>query len=377
MNVLAVYDISSSSVAGAHVVRTDAAPVMLASARTNIPLQDDINMSRFVEEGVKHLGQIVEQIKAKDAHHPTHIQVILASPWYVSQTRTIVYKQEKAFTCTSKLVDGLVDREVEAILAEGGSFGPDSVVVEKQISSILLNGYETSTPFGKHATSLELFLSVTVAPKPVLERFTDVLQRGYGTRTISFTTSPFATYVVMRDVMPSLAESIIIDVGEEITDVAFIKGGIMLYQHSFPVGTFELYRTLASIGRHTTAEAHSMLEAYRLGKLDTSAVVPVEKAIEAFLGTWRAAFREILEGGHYGFCVPSQCTVTADPKFQQLFTRVLTTDEFLKHRCTVGEVTVKYLDESVLAELVRTADQTALDVPLATAAVFAGQTVHL
>jgi hypothetical protein len=177
MNVLAVYDISSSSVAGAHVVRTDAAPVMLASARTNIPLQDDINMSRFVEEGVKHLGQIVEQIKAKDAHHPTHIQVILASPWYVSQTRTIVYKQEKAFTCTSKLVDGLVDREVEAILAEGGSFGSDSVVVEKQISSILLNGYETSTPFGKHATSLELFLSVTVAPKPVLERFTDVLQR--------------------------------------------------------------------------------------------------------------------------------------------------------------------------------------------------------
>lgn len=373
-NVFAVYDLSSSSVAGAHILRTDTTPVMLASARRHAQLQGDLNVQRFVEEEVKHLSDVITKVKAKDLHHPSHIQVILASPWYSSQTRTIVYKKEKPFVCTTKLIDQLVEAEIERMLREEvgsfGVFGSESVVVEKQISAIKLNGYQTSTPYGKHASTIELFLSLTIAPKPVLDRFTDTLRRAYGTRDIAYTTSPFAAFVVMRDLDTASDEGIIIDIGEEITDVAFIKSGTMLYQHSFPVGTFGLYRELVQGGSHTITEAMTMLETYRLGKLTPAAAAVVDRAITTYLATWQTAFREVLEGGRYGFCLPSQCVVSADPKFEQLFTQVLTTDEFIKHRCAVGETKVTYLSEDVLGSLVRAADHAIFDTALATGALY-------
>jgi hypothetical protein len=380
-NVFAVYDISSSSVAGAHVLRTDTTPVVLASARSDAPLQEEMDMERFVEEGVKHLGDVVVRIKNADVHHPSHIQVVLASPWYSSQTRTVVYKKETPFIATNKLVDSLVEAEIAEILKkEAGAFvafGDQSVVVERQISAIKLNGYQTGTPFGKHAVTLELFLTVTIAPKPILDRFTDVLRRAYGTRDIAFTTSPFTTFVVMRDIHPSSEEAVIIDVGEEITDVAFIKGGIMLYQHSFPVGTFGLYRALAGRSANTTRESMALLEAYRLGKLSSSAGKTVETAISAFITHWQSWFHQILEGGHYGFCLPSQCIVTADPRFQVLFTEALATDEFLKHSCAIDKSKVTYINEETLSGHVRTSDQTALDIPIATGALYVDRVIQV
>lgn len=373
-NVFAVYDVSSSSVAGAHVLRTAQTPIILASVRSDAPLQEEMDMQRFVEEGVKHLTEVVAQVRAKDVHQPSHIQVVLASPWYSSQTRTILYKKDETFMCTQKLVDSLVDTEVARMLKEEegafGAFGSQSIVVEKQLSTIKLNGYHTNAPFGKHATTLELFLTITIAPKPVLERFTDVLRRAYGTRDISYTTSPFTTFVVMRDLDPAHDDALIIDVGEEITDVAFIKHGTMLYQHSFPVGTFGLYRAIAQNSTSTAVESMTVLEAYRLGKLSTAAAVSVETAIASFLKEWQKWFHEILESGQYGFCLPSQCVVTADARFQQLFTHILTSDEFLKHNCTAGGGKVVYMNEEMLGAHIRTPDQSALDIPIATAAVY-------
>jgi hypothetical protein len=331
-------------------------------------------MQRFVEESVKHLTEVATRVRAADVHHPDHIQVVLASPWYSSQTRTVVYKKDASFICTQKLVESLVDAEIARMLKEEegafGAFGEQSVVVEKQLSTIKLNGYQTNVPFGKHATTLELFLTITIAPKPVLERFTDVLRRAYGTRDISYTTSSFTTFVVMRDLDPTRDEALIVDVGEEITDIAFIKHGTMLYQHSFPIGTFGLYRALAGTSVHTVVESMTILETYRLGKLSTSAAASVETAIVTFMKEWQTWFHEILEGGHYGFCLPSQCIVTADVRFQQLFTQILTSDDFLKHNCTAGGGKVVYMNEDVLGPHVRTADKTVLDIPLATAAVY-------
>lgn len=376
-NVFAVYDVSSSSVAGAHVLKDGTMPVILASVRSDAPLQEEMDMQRFVEEGVKHLTEVVTRVKSLDVHHPDHIQVVLASPWYSSQTHTIVYKKEDPFTCTQKLVDSVVDAEIARILKEEegafGAFGSQSVVVEKQLSAIKLNGYQTNAPFGKKASTLELFLTITVAPKPILDRFSDVLKRAYGTRTITYTSSPFTTFVVMRDINPSYDEAVIIDVGEEITDVAFIKQGIMLYQHSFPVGTFGLYRALSTTSASTPQESMALLEGYRLGKVSTSIAATVQSAISTYLAQWQAAFHEILEAGHYGFCIPSQCVVTADPRFEALFTTILTTDEFLKHSCAAGIGKVVYIHDEFLRAHVRTADQGLIDSSIGTAALYANR----
>jgi hypothetical protein len=378
--ICAVYDISSSSVAGAHVLIKSgdvAKTTFLAVARNDAPLQEDINIQRFVDDTVRNLEAVIIRNRKADTHHPSFIQVVLASPWYNSQTRTIVQKKEENFVCTKKMIDDLVNAEVAQMFSEEigpfAVFGKESVVVEKQLSVIKLNGYATESPYGKKASMIELSFTVTVVSKTILDLFSDTLKRAYGIPKISFTTSPFTTFVVMRNSLPIEKECVIVDVGEEVTDVAFIKSGMVLYQHSFPIGSYGLYRALVEQGAHTPNESVALLESYRFGKLSTEATAMVKNAISAFQTKWQAGFQQILENGQYGFCIPEHMVVTADSRFEALFTEIISSDPFIKHSCVSGAIAITFMNQGVLDAMITSVDQTPLDIPLATAALFVEQ----
>ncbi len=374
-DVFAIYDISSSSVAGAHVLKKHAAKsLFLASVRMDSGLHEDIDIKRFVEATTKNLQEVVAKVRSLDVHQPSFIQVVLASPWYTSQTRTIVYKKTSPFTCTQKLVDTLIDTEIKHIFTEQtgpfGVYGKESIIVEKQLSAIKLNGYVTDAPFGKKTLSLEFALTITIAPKQVLDVFSDTLKRAYGTRKIGFTTSPFTTFIAMRDTLPVNEECVVVDVGEEITDVSFVKGGTLLYQHSFPVGTYGLYRALIEQGNHSAPEAIALLESYRLGKLSKAAGTQIGKAITTYTDTWQSGFRHVLENGKYGFCMPERVLIVADQRFQSLLTTIVTTDPYIEHSCARGQVKATFVEESIVAHAIGISHEAKLDIPLAIGALF-------
>lgn len=373
---IAVFDVSSSSVAGAHaLVHTPAGhlPTMLAQSRIDSPLQEDLDMQRFVSDTVKNLETVAADLHKADHHHPSHIELVLASPWYVSQTRTIVHKKDVPFTCTKKLFTALVDDEIRHVidneLERFGAFGKEGIVVEKQISLIKLNGYATNDPFGKKASLMEIFLTITVVPKRIIDQFTDTLRRAYGSRRINITTSPYATFVVARDYFQAGHECVIMDVGEEVTDVAFVKDGLFLYQHSFPVGTYGLYRTLMDKQRHTAAEAKAIIEGYRLSKVSATARTKIDKSLAEFSAQWQKSLQEILNDGHFGFCLPEICYITADPRFEGVFPGIIAADPFIQHTCSRGNVTPLFMTEEKLTPFITSLDQE-LDIPLATAALF-------
>lgn len=377
--VFAVFDISSSSVAGANVLSQENDPktkaIFLASARSDATLQEDIDIKRFVEETVKNLDSVIARLQKADVHKPTFLQVVLASPWYSSQTRSIFYKKEnEEFTCNQALVDSLIKKEIDYVLKNEdgsfGKFGSESVIIERQISQLKLNGYNTNNPFGKKAETLEIFLTITIAPKLVLDRFSDSLKRAYGSRKIGFTTSPYTTFVVVRDYMDKSDECVIVDVGEEVTDVAFVKDGLFLYQHSFPVGTYALYRGVASNGSHTGAESKALLESYRMNKLTSGATENINKSIIEFKVQWQKGLQDILDNGNYGFCMPEHCFVTSDPRFEIIFTDIIKTDPYIQHTCSRGIVTPFFVETAVIGEKVKTLDNTNIDTPLAVAALF-------
>ncbi len=382
---VAVFDISSSSVGGAHALVNKAAHtdipltekgVLLAQSRVLAPLQEELNIERFVAEALKGLEAVATTIRKEDVHQPEYIQIVLASPWYTSQTRTITYSKTTPFLCTEKLVHTLVDKEIEYVLANEtdrfGSLGTEYTIVEKQLSLVKLNGYVTHAPYGKHAQSIEVYLTVTIAPKKVLEQCTELLRRIYGTRKIGITTSAYATFVSMRSSAATIHESVIVDIGEEVTDVAFIKDELFLYQHSFPVGTYELCRILAAEGNHTTSEAFATLEAYRMQKLSVTAQATVARALATFTATWQKGLQAIIDEGHYGFTLPAVWFVVVDPHFAQLTKTILITDPYLAHRSSTPilatTITAEVLDGSV-----RPANDTVLDIPLALGVLFIEQ----
>jgi hypothetical protein len=377
-NVVAVFDISSSSVAGAHVLLNRGSDgkqqaLFLASSRVDAALSGDPDIARLIEHTAKNIDEVLVRLRKADIHHPDYIQVVLASPWYFSQTRTIMYAKTTPFVCTEKLVDGLLEKELaHAIATDTAGFGTEGVVVEKQLSSIKLNGYTTDKPYGKSATSLELSITITTVASVVMDRIITPLKRAYGDRNLGVTTAPFAAYIVTRDHFDH-DECIVIDVGEEITDVAFVKNGLFLYQHSFPVGMYALYRGLDGT---SILEAKTLFEGYRLGKLGGLGAQKVAAALGVFQDTWQKALQQVLDGGRYGFCLPERCYISADPRFEALLVAIVANDPFIQHACSRGVVRPVFLNEALLDAHVRAIDDVAVDIPLSIATLFAKRLIY-
>jgi hypothetical protein len=336
---IAVFDISSSSVGGAHALvgfaDNKTTVRLMVQERRDSGLEEEINIERFVDDTAKALEVVIAHVRNADVHHPQAIQVLLGSPWYTSHTRTIVYNKAADFTCTKRLVDSLIEKEIEFLLQEtsSGAFGSKVAVVEQQISQVSLNGYRTAEPYGKKVQSMEIVLMVTVVPDIVVERFTSILRRSYGDRKIHVTTGTHAAYVALRDNGGIEPSCVIVDVGEEVTDIAFVKEGLFVSQHSFPLGTYELYRSLSTV-TGSSLEARALVEAYRLDKLSPGNVRIVEKAITAFALQWQKMLHGAVEEGSNGFHVPAQWYVVADQRFESLFTGVIARDAFLQHAST-------------------------------------------
>ncbi len=380
MTPVAVFDISSSSIAGAHTLipkgaQTSEAKVsVLASTRLFSELKEEITVERFVEQTIQGLGKVIATLKKADNHHPKYIQVLLASPWFVSQTRTITYNKTTNFVCDQKLIDSLVEKEIAYIIEHDmerfGSIGKDALIIEKQISMIKLNGYTTSKPFGKKTKTLELFLVVTVSPKSIIDRFKNEIQKSYGPTPIGFTTSPYATFITARDFLGANNEFMVIDVGEEITDVAFIKDNLFVYQHSFPVGIYELYRTLVSGGIASSTESGAIVESFRQGKLSAGATSSTQKALDDFGEVWQKSFQNIIGAGGLIMRMPSNSYIICDSRFDNFFSAILKKDLFLQHVSATASNPIN-INQEILSVHVSSLDPGAIDETIIVASLFA------
>lgn len=377
---VAVFDISSSSVAGAHVLIPKGETVekvkasLLAQTRSHAALREDITIERFVDQTIEQIDKVATLLQKADHHRPHYIQILLASPWFFSQTRTIAMKRTAPFVCTQKIIDELVEKEVAYIMEHDmerfGSFGKDGIIIEKQLSGIKLNGYSTSNPFGKKAESLEIFLVVTVSPKMIIDRFKSALGKYYGHTPIGFTTSPYATYIVARDYLQAPTELMVVDVGEEITDVAFIKNGLFLYQHSFPIGMYELYRTLVKHNVSSVVEAEALLETFRLGKISETEKPVVQKSLDQYGALWQKSFEEVIGSGHYGFSLPNHIYIVGDYRFDAFFSTLVKNDPMLIHAIPAQTPEALFISQELIAPHIHSLETQQLDETIIIATLF-------
>lgn len=375
---VAVFDISSASVGGAHaLVRRDSPNdtekvVLLSQTREAAPVREELDTKRFVSDTVKGLESVARALHSQDKLHPEHIQIVLASPWYTSHTRTISYEKNTEFIFTKQLLNELISKEIDHILIhEKDRFeglGGEYTIVEKQISQIILNGYVVEQPYDKKARSLEVSLTITIVPKFILAQFKEAIERIYTIKHIQVTTSAYTTFIAMRENAPISQSCVLVDIGEEMTDVAFVKDGVFLYQHSFPVGTAELPRLVSKMGGYEIHEVPAVLDAYRLDTLVLKKKKLVEKALLSFRDIWQKQIQEVVDDGYYGFALPAAWYVVTEPKLELLFKNILSTDPYILHH-SVALPVVDIVTSDELYSITKPID-VELDIPLALALLF-------
>ena len=109
-----VFDIGSSSVGGAlFIINKNNVPQIIYSVRESITLEKEIMFDRFMNLTLKSIEVVANKISTQGLGAPKKVFCVLSSPWYASQTRTIILKKNTPFIFNSKLADNLIEKEIK------------------------------------------------------------------------------------------------------------------------------------------------------------------------------------------------------------------------------------------------------------------------
>lgn len=346
-----VIDISSSAVgAGISIISTEkntgALSQNIAFVRNTIPLKEHFDVEHFLQTTLTYLSAALQSLQHKTNLVPDMVMCSISSPWFISHSRTISYSELTPFVCTEKLVQSLVAQELEKIKRD--TAGQELAIIEQQISQISLNGYTTQSPFDKKASSMNIGLAVTQSTKDCIDRFNTLIHRFYGTVKISYTTTPFAIATVLGNMQHSHDRALIIHIGEQITDVGFIKDGVFLYQHSFPVGMYNLFHIMHEKGV-PRGQANTLLDGYKMNAIHDEKRRTVEDSLNAFTKEWSTGLTSILTTGFFGFSTPERAIILCDDRFSLLFQGAIAANPFTNHSGASGKISCSFITPLLFA----------------------------
>ena len=211
--------------------------------------------------------------------------MILASPWYASQTRVVNLRKSEPFIFTEELFVEMIRKESTAFKNEHtkGRFKKAAqednlVLIEEHVVQLKCNGYEVKNPFEKKVKTVEMPLYLSVAPQVVLEAFTSSVKNVFPKIDIVFGTFPLAYFFAARELYSKFDDALLVDVSGEVTDIAFVLNGVLLEITSFPLGKNTIFRRLSSSLHRPAEEIISLLSTFFNGKTNKEMSIKIEKA---------------------------------------------------------------------------------------------------
>lgn len=349
--LIAIFDIGSDSIGGALVeipLRENSLPVILKSVRTEIASRADFNISIFLKDMISNLGKTASLLYDKKAGAPEEIVCVLASPWYLSETRIIKVSKDKPFVFTKRLSDELIEKEIlslnESYKRKYGDLKSIPKIIEQHIMAISLNGYPTSSPFGKKCSFFEMNMVISLVPELCLDQINDVLSKTFHHIPVSFSSFTFATYIAVRDRYITPDSYLLLDISGEITDVGIVTKGILKSVLSFPFGKKTFFKYMCTKLDIELRDAKELFKLYSEGNLSLEFKEKVVPLFESIENSWGEAFTECINTLPRTLILPGTIFLTADNDIKKWFTNALSKDKHLKSKASELKSNVITLD---------------------------------
>jgi hypothetical protein len=381
-----IFDIGSSTVGGALVIfaeNTD--PCVLYTKRIKMAYQQELNFSRFLEGMVVTLSLVVDDIVKngyellnKVGSHPSRVQdifCVFSSPWYISQTKTIILNEDKPYIVTQHFIDDLIKRSVEQFKTsekakESIQIENNAEIIEQRIVEIKLNGYETSNPYGKLASKVELSFYTSMISKDVKSKVSKVITESLHERSIQYHSFALSMYSAIRDSQPDVSDYLIFDFGGEVTDVSIVRVGILVQVVSIPFGSNLLVRKLVSMLNTVPEEVVSKLTLYLKNELHESKSAMFEKALLDIETEWNKLTGGILKGLSTESPLPQRIFHTMSDDLSKLFVIFMKKDNFRAEAMVSEKFNLTALESESLNLFCTFAPQSNRDLFLGMEAVF-------
>lgn len=326
-----IIDIGSASIGGmlSNVGKGKAETIF--SVREKIAREEEVNLERFFSNTLKSIDSVLDKIFKEKLPAPKKIFCILSSPWHVSEFRSIKLVKNTPFSFTHKMANELLRKEADLFqeerFSEYGDLNDGHMVpVELKTMKTALNGYFTSSPFGQKAKELDISIFISLAPREVLEKIKEIIGKHFHGAKIEFSSSLLVSFVSARDVL-SEEDFLMIDVGEEITEVSMVKNGELKASASFPMGCGFFSRKTAKEKGFDISEAASLFSLHQRGHMEKNALRKIDPAIKKTKGEWTRKFENTLSQISNDVSVPSSVLLFTEPEFSEFFSSAVESEQ--------------------------------------------------
>jgi len=346
-HLVAIFDIGSGSVGGAIAsipTDTNNIPSIIKSARTEIVFQDVLDFDLFLDDMLAALKNTADELYHGKVGAPEEIVCVVASPWYLSETRTIKMSKENPFVFTKRIAEDLFQKELSYLdqmykIKYAGAES-ESEVIEHNVMSVSLNGYPVNDPYGKRCRSIEMNMIISLSPKVCLDKIRKVLTKVYHSTPVSFSSFAMSSYIAVRDRYVTPDSYLLLDISGEITDVGIVSKGVLKATLSFPFGkkTFFKYMcTKLDVELRDAQELFNLHSSGMISEKHKDKLVPLFKSIES---SWSESFRQCIGTLPHVLTLPGTIFLTADADIRDWFRDVLRSDGYIQsmvaeHKCTV------------------------------------------
>jgi hypothetical protein len=363
---VALIDIGSASVGGAYVQYRDGEqPVIYYTARVAVEPREGESITDSMMRSLSFLDRLMVEEGAPTLRrevgsgHVEEVLVSVSAPWQETVITTTRIEERHPFTFTHHHLD---------LAGRGAPIGTDKVRSGRTVIASILNGYETSNPFGKRASRADLIVLTSTIDRTALKLIQAGLRKTFHTSAITVTAFAPVSYAVFRDLYPHQKDFVVLDVSGTGSDVAFVKRGLLADTHAIPYGLHDLSQALRKAGQRAHLGADDII--------DPSANLSFAKEAEAIREVWLESLREAFASFSKNQALPRTVFLLADQDSRDYLKRLLEESKLRTLWLSDEPLTVLALSPANLAPFVKTRGLGEGDLYLAILALFASRRDH-
>ncbi|MDB5244674.1 MAG: hypothetical protein JWN18_544 [Parcubacteria group bacterium] len=227
-------DISTGSIAGAYVQnKKGALPALLYSRRMPIEMREGEAHEAAMLRALKVLSESLLRegapvlARATGSGAANSILVSIDAPWQKTIVRMEEHEEKPSFVFSRGLVADIVKKTDSKAL--------DTQYADESIIGTMLNGYQTSNPYGKRAHRAQIVILTSRIDTRVAKGIIATLQATYHTKKILPIAGDSMRYQVLRTLFPYEKSALLIDATSPLTTVALVNKGLFICVDALPV----------------------------------------------------------------------------------------------------------------------------------------------
>lgn len=321
-------------------------PVILSARKNVLKYNEDRGADQLETQIVSEFDHMLNQIRTEDfpkihnkkCDKPDTAIIVLASPWYLSETNTIKMKEENLFTVTENLIEKAV-----ANLTKAHKEDSTLSVLEQSYLSVFMNGYSLNNPIGKKAKDLDITVFNSYVKTDLLKTVKDLMHKNFHLHNIFIHSKSLVTYSAIGDMYPAITDYVIVDITTAITEVWITRGGVLKDTGSFPYGKSAFINSIAKSMMVNPEVAESLIKSYLSNHIEDDKKMAVISAVKIAQNEWVGNLNSVLKNLSLNNAIPRDFFMFAPQDLSELFKNFVESEEYQQSTMSEGNFNVQIM----------------------------------